>query len=110
MTAFSRKSRFMRNVKLPRFEITSRDLEIVRQVHQHRFLNSDQIVMLIGGSRQNLLRRLALLFQHSFLDRPRAQLEYFRPNLNSPLVYGLGNAGADLLAERFAVPRRKIDW
>lgn len=105
-----RNPRFERAPNPPAIELTARDLEIIRAVHKHRFLDSEQIGLLIGGSRQNLLRRLVLLFQHQFLDRPRAQLEYFRPIRNSPLVYGLGNAGADLLAERFAVPRQKIDW
>jgi len=105
-----RNPRFERALNPPPIELTMRDIEIIRAVHKHRFLNSDQIGLLIGGSQQNLLRRLALLFQHRYLDRPRAQLEYFQPNQNSSLVYGLGNAGADLLAERFALPRQKIDW
>jgi len=105
-----RSPRFERTGNFSTIELTERDIEIIQAVHKHRFLDSEQIRLLIGGSRQNLLRRLALLFQHRYLDRPRAQLEYFRPIRNRPLVYGLGNAGADLLTERFAVPRRKIDW
>ena len=107
---FQRNPRFERSRNPPAIELTERDIEIIRAVHKHRFLNSDQVGLLIGGSRQNLLRRLALLFQHRYLDRPHAQLEYFQPVRNSPLAYGLGNSGADLLAERFAVPRGKIDW
>ena len=105
-----RNPRFERAGTPPAIELTKRDIEIIQAVHKLRFLDSNQIGLLIGGSRQNLLRRLALLFQHRYLDRPRAQLEYFRPVRNNPLVYGLGNAGADLLSERFSIPRRKIDW
>jgi len=68
--------------------------KIIRAVRKHRFLSSDQDGLLAGGSRQNLLRRLALLFQYRYLDCPHAQLEYFRVVRNNPFAYGLGNAGA----------------
>jgi hypothetical protein len=105
-----RSPRFERGGNPPAIELTERDIEIIQAVHKYRFLDSDQIGLLVGGSRQNLLRRLALLFQHRHLDRPRSQLEYFSPIRNRPLVYGLGNAGADMLSERFSIPRKKIDW
>ena len=35
-----------------------------------------RLVKIIGGSIQQLLRRLNLLYHHSYLERPRAQLDY----------------------------------
>jgi len=78
--------------------LTPRDLEILRHVARHRFLNSSQIATLIGGSAQQLLRRLQRLFHGGHLDRPRAQLSYFTPGGTRPMVYGLARAGARALA------------
>lgn len=85
-------------------------MEIIKQVYKHRFLRSDQIAALCGGSPRNILRRLQLLYHARFLDRPRAQIDYYRQNGNQTMVYALGNRGADVLSARFSIPRRKIDW
>lgn len=106
----SRSRRFQRAAQAPAMQLTERDVEIIRQVHKHRFLRSDQIAALCPGSQQNLLRRLKLLYHNRFLDRPRAQSDYYRQNGNQALVYALGNRGADVLSERLSVPRRKINW
>lgn len=74
------------------------------------FLTSRQIFSLVGGSSQHLLRRLRLLFHHGYLDRPRAQIEYYHLGGSQALVYGLGNRGALELEDRFSIPRRKVDW
>jgi hypothetical protein len=73
--------------------ITPRDERILRHVRRHRFLNSEQILRLIGGSRAAVLRRLHLLFHHGYLDRPKAQIRHFEPKLNRPLVYALAKKG-----------------
>jgi hypothetical protein len=73
--------------------ITPRDQRILRHVRRHRFLNSEQILRLIGGSRAAVLRRLHLLFHHGYLDRPKAQIRHFEPKLNRPLVYALAKKG-----------------
>ena len=109
----------MNSFRLPRFrrvsdeirvmELTPRDAEIVRVVSQHRFLRSDQIAMLAGGSAQQVSRRLQLLFHHGYLDRPRSQLDYFHRGGSKSIIYGLGNNGAKLLAGNGAVNRR-WDW
>ena len=78
--------------------LTPRDLEILRHVARHRFLNSAQIAALTGGSAQQLLRRLQGLFHSGHLDRPRAQLSYFTSGGTRPMVYGLARAGARALA------------
>src|SRR5258706_10664238 len=109
----------MESIRLPRFhrapdsiwamEVTPRDSEIIRLVFQHRFLRSNQIIALAGGSSQQLLRRLQLLFHHGYLDRPRSQLTYFHKGGSKSIVYGLGNKGAKLLAG-VAGPRPRFDW
>jgi len=105
-----RKPRFKRVDDAPRIEITERDVEIVRQVAKHRFLRSSQIVSLINASPQMIVRRLQLLYHHQLLDRPREQIAYYQNLGSKPMVYGLGNKGADLLAERLSIPRGKINW
>jgi len=78
-------------------QFTNRDREIVRQVFRHRFLRSPQIAALVGGSRQSVLRRLQLLYHHGYLERPRAQIEYYQQGGSRVLVYGLGDRAAELL-------------
>lgn len=51
----------------------------------------------MGGSRQQLLRRLQRLFHHGYLQRPRAQLDYFYRGGSQTMVYGLGKKGIGLL-------------
>ena len=51
----------------------------------------------MGGSRQQLLRRLQRLFHHSYLERPRAQLDYFYRGGSQAMVYGLGRKSIGLL-------------
>lgn len=97
----------------PGFRITDRDIAILRAVARFRFLSSDQIVRLVGGSAQALLVRLKLLFYHAYLDRPKhqhAQLALFFDEGNRPLVYGLARKGAQLLAELGFVVDAKLDW
>jgi hypothetical protein len=84
-------------------QLTKRDREIIRLVHRHRFLRSHQIVALIAGSSQQVLRRLQLLYHHGYLDRPRAQLEYYERGGTRPMVYGLSNKGGKLLKQELGV-------
>jgi hypothetical protein len=108
----------MASPRLPRFararssspiQVTARDIEIIRQAFQHRFLRSTHLTSLLGGSRQQILRRLQQLFHHGYLDRPLAQLDHYRHG-SQPMVYGLGNKGMELLERQDGIPRRKLDW
>jgi len=107
---FARSPRFRRAQGISSIQLTSRDVEILHHVWNHRFLTSRQIFSLVGGSSQQLLRRLNLLFHHGYLDRPRAQIDCYHRGGSQALVYGLGNHGANELEERFSIPRRKVDW
>ncbi len=92
-----RLPRFKRVVTVASFRLTERDHKIIRLVHRHRFLRSDQIIALIGGSAQNLSRRLQWLFHHGYLERPRAQLQYYERGGSQSIAYGLGNKSGSLL-------------
>jgi hypothetical protein len=89
-------------------DLTARDLVIIRLVHRHRFLRSSHIVALIPGSRQAILRRLQLLFHHSFLERPRCQIDYYYNGGSREIVYGLGSKGGAVLRQEGAAVRS--DW
>lgn len=107
---FSRLPRFKRTTSVPRIEITARDREIIRLVYAHRFLRSSHLCTLIAGSSQQILRRLKLLYHHSFLERPRAQLTYYHRGGSACIVYGLGNKGAALLKEERGNSFGRLDW
>jgi hypothetical protein len=107
----TRLPRFRRAAEIAPMELTSRDRDILKQVQRHRFLRSSQVVLLLGGSRQHVLRRLQLLYHHGFLERPRAQLDYFHAGGGSrSLVYGLGNKGAAILKRELALPFHRLRW
>jgi hypothetical protein len=105
----NRTPRYKRVNSLKTINLNERDVEIIKQVNRHRFLTSEHITALIDGSRQNLLRRLQLLYHSEYLDRPKEQI---KPSFygSKPMVYALGNKGADLLAELYNQPRLKVDW
>ena len=92
-----RLPRFERVPKVVPLKLTQRDREIIRLIHRHRFMRSHQIIALMGGSAQNLSRRLQWLFHHGYLERPRAQLQYYERNGSQTFAYGLGNKSGSLL-------------
>ncbi len=92
-----RLPRFQRVRKALYIRLTERDHKIIRLIHRHRFLRSHQIVALTSGSAQNLSRRLQWLFHHGYLERPRAQLQYYERTGSQPIAYGLGNKAGSLL-------------
>jgi hypothetical protein len=92
------------------FQVTQRDIEILRHVAEHRFIRSEWLVKLVGGSRQQLLRRLNLLYHHSYLERPRAQLDYYHEGGSKSIVYGLASRGAGRLRRDLDMPFERMDW
>jgi hypothetical protein len=96
---YSRLPRFKRAVAVTPLQITKRDREILRQVQRYRFLRSPQIAALLADRSQQLLRRLQFLFHHGYMERPRAQLDYYHQGGSRHLVYGLGSKGAALLKQ-----------
>jgi len=105
-----RLPRFRRTRGVPLIQITPRDREILQRVYQHRFLRSPHLIALLGQSSQQILRRLQLLYHHGYLERPRAQLDYYHSSGSRPFVYGLGKKGAALLWAELGLPCRNLDW
>jgi hypothetical protein len=97
----------------PPFRVTERVIAILCRIAQFRFLTSEQIARLDGGSHQKVLRLLQLCFYHGLLDRPtnqRAQLAAFFDEGNRPLVYAISRKGAKLLAELGVPVHADLDW
>jgi len=105
-----RLPRFKRSPEVAPMQLTERDREVIQLVHRHRFLRSLQIVALISNGSQQLLRRLQLLFHHGFLERPRAQIDYYHKGGSRHIVYGIGNKGAALLKREIGLAVRQVHW
>src|ERR1039457_4439826 len=105
-----RLPRFKRTSPVARMWLTPRDRAIIRLIHRHRFLRSPQILVLLGGSSQHLLRRLKLLYHHGYLERPRCQIDsYYRPG-SRHIIYGLGNKSLAFLKQELNVNFREVSW
>jgi hypothetical protein len=102
--------RFERRTAPSGFRLTDRDLAILAHVARHRFLSSHHLAALDGGSEQNLLRCLRILFDHGYLDRPYAQLAHMPVTGPRPMVYGLGRRGAQALREHAVQGSEHSDW
>lgn len=107
--ASSKLPRFRRVPKPPPISLTTRDKNIIQLVHEHRFLRSSHIIDLLGGSAQQIIRRLQLLYHHGYLERPRIQIEYFGRGGSKAIAYGLGNKGAKLLQSK-GIKLRHTRW
>jgi hypothetical protein len=104
-----RLSRFKRVTAMP-LQLTDRDREIIREVYRHRFLRSSHIIALVDGSRQQIVRRLQLLYHHGYLERPRAQLRYYERGASREIAYGLGNKGGELLRRECGFLIDSVSW
>ena len=105
-----RLPRFKRVAGVPRIKITDRDRQILRLIHEHRFLRSSHIIDLLGGSPQSILRRLQLLYHNGLLERPHAQIGYFHHGGSRHMVYGLGKSGGAMLRREGEPNARRFDW
>lgn len=106
----SRLPRFNRVPPVIPIELTERDHRIIRLVHRHRFLRSSHITVLVGGSPQQLLRRLQLLYHHGYLERPRCQIDSYHKSGSRHIVYGLGNKGGSFLKNELGNAFRSVSW
>ncbi|MBI2021236.1 replication-relaxation family protein, partial [Candidatus Giovannonibacteria bacterium] len=92
-----RLKKFERAVVADPLKLQPRDIALLRDVGEFRFLNTEQIFALHPGGKRNLSRRLTALFQHGYLDRPQSQTS--ARLLSSHMVYALGRRGAELLSK-----------
>lgn len=91
------------------FQLAERDRDIIRAVFDHRFLNSDQIAVLMASPKKKIAERLTELFHAGYLDRPRAQHDYY-VNGGAPLVYALGSRGAREIIAETDEEQAQLDW
>jgi len=105
-----RLPRFRRSSNTALIQLTERDQEIIRLVNRNRFLRSSHITALVAGSPQQLVRRLQLLYHHGFLERPRAQIDYYHKGGSRSIVYGLGNKGAKVLKLELGSSSYRVRW
>ncbi len=105
-----RTRRFERSHKPRPIQITQRDIALLSHVSAHRFISSEQLAALDGGSEQNVRRCLKALFEHGYLDRPKAQLSTLPITGARPFVYGLTRKGARLLRDHGIEANISADW
>jgi hypothetical protein len=95
-----RRPKFRRAAQPPAFRVTDDDVDIVGLLARHRFLRSTHIAALVDRSLDRTNDRLSRLFHAGYVDRPRAQLDYYPSSGSAPMVYALADRGARLLIER----------
>ncbi len=105
-----RRPRFRRASEPPAFRLTDDDVVIIRQLAQHRFLRSTHLALLVGRSLDRTNRRLSRLFHAGYIDRPRAQLDYYPTAGSAPMAYALADRGARLLIECDGIEFANVEW
>src|ERR1700694_5868708 len=105
-----RRPRFRRAAEPPPFRLTEDDVEIVRVVARHRLIRSTHIAALVGRSLDRTNDRLMRLFHAGYIDRPRAQLDYYPTFGSAPMIYALADRGAQLLIQRDGVDFANVQW
>ncbi len=106
----TRRKRFRRD-RPPAMRLTDDDITIIRHVAKHRFLRSTHLLRLMPGrSEKKLIERLGALYHNDYLDRPRAQLDYYARAGSAPMVYALGNRGAQVLRQHGGHVADHVDW
>ncbi len=105
-----RLPRYRRAQTPPPFTLTDRDAQVVRHVHEYRFLTREQIQRLAftPTTTSSCKRRLTVLYHHAYLDRLYipVTLPYGAPRA----VYCLGQRGAKLVASELGVGHGEVDW
>lgn len=108
-TKRTRRPRFRRAAP-PSFRVTDNDVTILRLLARHRFLQSTHIAALVDRSLDRINDRLSRLFHAGYVDRPRAQLDYYPTAGSAPMVYAIADLGAHLLSEREHIPAANVEW
>ena len=102
-----RTPRTTRTKSPPRFDLTARDVELVRVVLVYRFLSTHQFWWLFpDASEKNLTNRLRLLFQHGYLKRLKLPVSSSRDSM----IYAMTEKGAKLIAETDNIERSDVKW
>ena len=104
-------------------QLTARDLDILQAIARFRFMSSRQVIQYLTGlsahelsdllretpwAHQQILRRLALLFDRRILVRPPQQ--DLQLSAFGPLIYGIARDGARELLARGCNVDAELDW
>src|SRR5471030_1550874 len=104
-----RRSFFLRPQEPRPLRITSRDLELLRNIGRLRLVSASQLAALDGGSAQNVSRALLALFENGHVERPVAQVaSRLLYEGSRPTIYGLTRKGATLLRQHGEEVRRRL--
>jgi hypothetical protein len=103
------RRRFVRYTPESELVLTARDLAVLCDLHDRRFMNARQLQTLYGA---NVPERLRYLFRHGYVDRPKAQRVFrLRDGGGSrPLIYALANRGARAITELGLRNASRRDW
>jgi DNA-binding transcriptional ArsR family regulator len=109
-TAVRERRRFFERPEAPRpMRITSRDIELLRNISRLRLASAAQLAALDGGSAQNVSRALLALFENGYVERPVAQVaSRLLYEGSRPTIYGLTRKGAALLRQHGEDVRRRL--
>jgi hypothetical protein len=102
-------SKFIRRPEVNPLALQERDLEILKLVHDYRFIPSHHVTSLIPGSTRKILGRLQKLFHQGYLERLDDRRIRTRAG-SEKMVYGITRKAGDLLAEEGSLDISKIDW
>lgn len=107
----SKASKFRRK-SARAIQLTERDKNILQALHRYRFLTTEHLQTFTQTeSRWAMNARLRLLYDHKYIDRPKAQKTLYSHAQKRPVIYALGHKGASYLSTHFRIPMPKsVYW
>src|SRR3990172_6704933 len=109
-TMVRERRKFFERPEEPRpLRVTSRDIELLRNIARLRLASASQLAALDGGSAQNVSRALLALFENGYVERPVAQVaSRLLYEGSRPTIYCLTRKGASLLRQHGEEVRRRL--
>ncbi len=90
-------------IRSPGFELTERDIEILRLVHEYRLLLFDHLQALTGRSYKALHRRISKLVENKYIQK--IDRSHFQKQ-----IFAIGNGAIPILIERGYAPMALSDY
>jgi len=94
----SQLSKYKRPSKPVPFQITDRDLEILRALNRYRYMRTGQVHQLLfseNGTQQSVRRRLRALFQNRYIARAQPYVQVGKPA--PEIAYFLDRKGRQIM-------------